>query len=55
MIPSNLITRDEFMAFFRNEESINTLTQIAAIHSEASVFEGSSFFPVRVCVLQIFV
>ena len=33
----------------------DSLTQIAANHSEVSVFEGSSFFPVRVCVLQIFV
>jgi hypothetical protein len=44
MIPSNPITRDEFMAFFRNEESINTLSPDDRIEVFSTILLGNSDF-----------
>ena len=44
MISTNQITRDEFMAFFRNEESINTLSPDDRIEVFSTILLGNSDF-----------
>ncbi len=44
MISINRITRDEFMDFFRNEESINTLSSDDRIEVFSTILLGNSDF-----------
>ena len=44
MVPTNQITRDEFMAFFRSDESINTLSCDDRIEVFSTILLGNSDF-----------
>lgn len=44
MISTNQITRDEFMAFFRNDESINTLSPDDRTEVFSTILLGNTDF-----------